>query len=869
MATPINLEDYVFSELMFTKDGNNLEITTDGVATHVLTVTDFFVDADPATEIYAKDDEGAVIQFTFENDVIITLTGDENNVFDGTAYNDEMLATRYNHTINPGAGNDLIYSNSKKDGEAVTVNNSAGNDAYYSGEGRDIFISGTGHNTFVFAKELGGKDIIQASSGNDKISFDDVRFDELSFSKVNSDLAIFYGDSYILVKDYYDNNGAAKVDAIDRIVVIDEVGEAVNKSILLDASISDNYFDTTDFDALTFKKEGDVLHVELGENGKYYDDFFTTKPVEYILTKAENGDIIRNSIKKEALIEVKVNGANDYDGTDYNEDIYAQEAQTFEDVSITAGKGNDVINLNSEDSATLIFRHGDGQDEISGATSISSIKFVQADGVQVTYDDLDFTSNDHDLIIRYGNDSITISDYDQAESPIDDIEDSVGGIWTINSSLDYVDNCYFEEDFNKGKLTVTQASKIVAKDYLTDKAKGVTITSKSTTSNDYLVGSYYNDKVTAKGGNNYVKEIGGKNTITTGNGNDNIELLGTSSNTVKAGNGVNFIGVYSVGTNKITGGKDNDVVDITAGNNTVNLKAGQNAVGITGGINKVTTGKQADSFVIDGGNNIIKSGAGDDTFNIMGTGAHGDIATTVTAGKGDHTVIVRDGLNSFKFGASVTKNTITINGGVNSFDVSKATSDFTINDGTNIIKGGKGDDSYSIANGRTFITDKKGNDTYNFRAADYDNVIVTVDDTKGKNEYEFYKDIYDKNVYFEVNLAKKHKTDADGDYKYSTGKSVLFTTFGDGNIADTGIEMVMDKKNQVGTITFYDDMYEDLGDNSYRLAIDEVAQSVANWLGAQELYDSTTDVLASGDTNAINEMLAIYGTVSNCLDTPV
>ena len=250
----------------------------------------------------------------------------------------------------------------------------------------------------------------------------------------------------------------------------------------------------------------------------------------------------------------------------------------------------------------------------------------------------------------------------------------------------------------------------------------------------------------------------------------------------------------------------------------------------------------------------------------MGTGANGPIANTITAGKGDHTVSVRGGINSFKFGASVTKNTIAINGGTNTFDVSKATSDFNIIGGVNIIKGGKGNDSYKIDNGKTYITDKKGDDTYNFRGANYDQVVVAVNDTKGKNEFEFYKDIYDKNIFFDVNLAKKHKTDAEGNFKFSTGNTVQFTTFEDGIIADAAIEMVMDKKHQVGTITVYDDMYEDLGDNSYCLAIDEVAQSVANWLGAQEMYDSTADVLASGDANVINEMLALYGTVNNCLD---
>ena len=69
-----------------------------------------------------------------------------------TTYNDIMFASRVNKTINPDSGKDTIYSNSKpEDTTPVTVNNSAGNDTYFSGEGRDIFISGTGSNTFVFS----------------------------------------------------------------------------------------------------------------------------------------------------------------------------------------------------------------------------------------------------------------------------------------------------------------------------------------------------------------------------------------------------------------------------------------------------------------------------------------------------------------------------------------------------------------------------------------------------------------------------------------------------------------------------------------------------------------------------------------------
>ena len=864
MATPINLEDYVFSELMFTKDGNNLEITTDGVATHVLTVQDFFVDADPATEIYAKDDEGAVTQFTFENDVIITLTGGEEEVFAGTAYNDEMLATRYNHTISPNAGNDKIYSNSKKDGEAVTVSNSEGNDIYYSGEGRDIFMSGTGSNTFVFSREYGGIDTIQDATSLDNITFEDVRFEELSFSKVNQDLCIFYGDNYIRIVNYYDADGNLNPDVINDLKTVNDEGQTVTTH-LTGLTPLNNYFDTTDFDILTFDRQNDNLSVKLNEEGQVYNNFFNGDSFEYILTKAENGDIVKHNIKKEAIINSKIMYSAEFVGTDYNENISANEGTVVRATNIVGGKGNDLINLADGEFGVFTFRNGDGQDEVVGADENSYIRF-ENNGVDVTYDDLDFTNSGDDFVIGYNGNTITIKDYYNTENPIDEIEDSTGGIWSINNSLAYADNCYFEDDFNKGKLTVTQASKIVAKDFLTDKAKGVTITSKSTTSNDYLVGSFYNDKVTAKGGNNYVKEIGGKNKITTGKGNDRIELLATSSNTVKAGDGVNFIGAYSVGTNKITGGKNNDVVDITAGNNTVTLKAGNNAVNITGGINKVTTGKDVDAFVIDGGNNIIKSGAGDDTFNIMGTGANGPIANTITAGKGDHTVSVRGGINSFKFGASVTKNTININGGTNTFDVSKATSDFTIIGGVNIIKGGKGNDSYTIDNGKTYITDKKGDDTYNFRGANYNQAIVAVNDTKGNNTYEFYKDIYNKNIFFDVNLAKKHKTDAEGNFKFSTGNTVQFTTFEYGNIADAAIEMVMDKKHQVGTITVYDDMIADESYDSYALAIDEVAQSVANWLGAKGDYNSTIDVFATGDENTINEMLALYGTVSNCLN---
>ena len=64
-------------------------------------------------------------------------------------------------------------------------------------------------------------------------------------------------------------------------------------------------------------------------------------------------------------------------------------------------------------------------------------------------------------------------------------------------------------------------------------------------------------------------------------------------------------------------------------------------------------------------------------------------------------------------------------------------------------------------------------------------------------------------------------------------------------------------------------MIADESYNSYALAIDEVAQSVANWLGAKGVFNSTIDVFATGDENTINEMLALYGTVSNCLDAAV
>ena len=151
-----------------------------------------------------------------------------------------------------------------------------------------------------------------------------------------------------------------------------------------------------------------------------------------------------------------------------------------------------------------------------------------------------------------------------------------------------------------------------------------------TSGNDNLVGTSFDDIISAYEGHNVVWAGNGNNKVTAGGGNDTI-TAGTGHDTIFAGSGNNIIDAGG-GNNWITAGSGNDRIVAGAGHDVILAGDGKNVIDAGSGNNTVTTGDGADMVITgsghdlittDGGNDMVDSGAGND---VVFLGAGDDVA---------------------------------------------------------------------------------------------------------------------------------------------------------------------------------------------------------------------------------------------------
>lgn len=291
-------------------------------------------------------------------DLYIDSTGSEHHIKDetihvigqgkiyGTEYNDEVEGSEKSDKIYGGGGNDklyggwgndIIYSQSKE-GDTVLLAGEEGNDKLYGGAGEDIFYFGE-------ATEKGeGKDVIYNANSGDKLRFKDINFEDLKFTKSGNNLVITVPDASNLENENaraaYKNfqatisNYFKSNDKLDKIEFIDEM-ENITTAYIKDGTI------------------------HMSGSGKIYGTEF-----EDVITGSKKGDKITT-------------GAGDD--------------------TITAGRGNDTITLGAGDK-TLNFAKGDGKD---------TIYLGDADSVKLNFSDikdsdsLSYTKNNKDLVISH------------------------------------------------------------------------------------------------------------------------------------------------------------------------------------------------------------------------------------------------------------------------------------------------------------------------------------------------------------------------------------------------------------------------------------------------------------------------------------
>lgn len=480
----------------------------------------------------------------------MTATGNKsNNIITG---NDAA------NVLNGMAGNDQLIGNGGND----TLDGGDGDDTLTGGAGEDVLKGGKGNDTYVFSK-LNGNDIVElGASGADKLIFTDVEFAGLVFEKDDLDLVITYNtkeesaqaeeDSkteFITIKDYFKgNNHALLVD------VQDSSGETRDIKTLIAGAlpIKFNVNDATLVHA-TFLDD----NIEAPEDNMFDDTIYGAAGSDTIKTRGGNDLIYGDSSAEDAPFVAP------FEGETYDDYIEAG----LGDDTIYGEAGNNTIVFNAKnvvleevapvaegDPVTPPVEKivGDGNDVVYSGQGTDALVFKD-----VKYEDLTFTFEGDNLVIKYG------ADKNNPDSKVVIVDYLKNGD-TSQSSVKYV------VDEDKNRVTIA------------DQISGFVVKGKIDTKNE-LNGSSLCDTITGANLSDVIQAGMGSDIIDGKEGND----------TIYGDAGDDYIN-GGVGNDEIYGGDGSDI--------------------IIGGAGK-------DKMYGDGGNNqfVFSLGDGDDTI-YSGTG---------------------------------------------------------------------------------------------------------------------------------------------------------------------------------------------------------------------------------------------------------
>lgn len=244
-------------------------------------------------------------------------------------------------------------------GETIkTISAGAGNDYIESGAGNQKLSGGKGRDTFVFSADGDGVDTITDATRDDILQIDGVEsIMDLQFKKSGKNLEIYYGKK------------AEQTD--DNPLGLDDNNKIIIK----------NYFKTKE------AKRIDTLMV--GEN-----QYSLSEDVAYII---QGSGKIKGTEKNDRILgSAKADTLYGYAGDDYLYGVGGND-------KLIGGKGDDML-FGGTGKKTFAFASGDGDDFIFDAKKDD---IIQLDS-EVEYS---FERSGDDLVLKYADDSVTISDY--------------------------------------------------------------------------------------------------------------------------------------------------------------------------------------------------------------------------------------------------------------------------------------------------------------------------------------------------------------------------------------------------------------------------------------------------------------------------
>ena len=414
-----------------------------------------------------------------DNAVFGAIKGnDSDNTINGTNSKDIIYGNDGNDTIRSGNNDDLVFGGNGND----HIDGGYGNDHIYGGEGNDTLVGGEGDDTYYFTENHGNDKIIDAS-GDNKLIFSE------GLSIEDYDMSVDASLGFVLT-----HNETGEIIGLQ-----DFLTHPLNYDFIDDGESVINNIGGGNREIFNGTSEGDVIEGGDGFNifygGEGDDTLNGGKDMDFMY--GGNGDDLLNG--RNGVNVLFGEGGNDtiYDGDDGsylsggegNDKLYGGGGADVLD----GGKCNDYLQ-GDHGNDTYIFGRGYDSDVINASSDNNTVIIRN-----YTTSGMKLSRNGHnDLIMRFGNDSLTIDHF-----------------FDYNSNRDF--NFVFEaEGKSFGQYEITQ---------------GRTVSFEPVVDNNdsNWLGIYVNDNVEYHG-------LGGADGIGAGNGNDILDG-GSGNDTLMGGNG--------------------------------------------------------------------------------------------------------------------------------------------------------------------------------------------------------------------------------------------------------------------------------------------------------------------------------------------
>ncbi|MBQ8886515.1 MAG: calcium-binding protein [Candidatus Gastranaerophilales bacterium] len=362
----LQFENEIFSDLVFTRDKNNLVIShnenddTVTIQNYLSNPTKSSIKTILTTDAQSPHSiiEDAVVQISAE-------AGKKNRIT-GTKINDSITGSTFDDILKGSDGNDSIIG----------------------GLGNDKLYGDAGENTLYFT-EGDGLDSVYSGKGEDTLYLTNVDSDNIVYSASTSGgLILNYADnSSVEIVNYFRKKGDVSIQSIytstdDLTQTLDNIVSAEDFVIQLDGVVG---------------KKNRI-------NGTYLNDVITGQELADNLNGLDGNDSITGNAGND-----NINGGNG------NDTLYGNDGNDI----IKGGNGADSIYGNAGDDKlygesgqnTFFFEEGDGNDTIYMGKGLDSLSIDSTD--------ISYYRNKNNLVINYGTetDSVTVSNYFRSNNP--------------------------------------------------------------------------------------------------------------------------------------------------------------------------------------------------------------------------------------------------------------------------------------------------------------------------------------------------------------------------------------------------------------------------------------------------------------------